>query len=269
MRTVPEMMIKGDNNPGVMVTLADTGFSLAATGGQGLTRSLAYSFNSDVSASKWNHRELALILRPIGAIPGDATIIAEQINKNRVQYRPVQIPKGDGTETAFLIPLEGFSSSVSLILDSFTITPGDYPMSVQLVAANSIAEDAPVNGTVVASVDKVTFSSSEASLSLKVTAEKERHLFDKGNTMKLDVQLTPLELPADYELIVELEEKKGENTAYDFFGVYYSSDLVPDSDGYTLTKIPSLSPGNYRLHFYIETDNGYCAVETYYYFIVQ
>ena len=253
-------------NPGVYVDLLNSNFTLKkAVDSQ---QRLIYSFNSETAnVSRWNHRELALILRPKTDIPADAIISAEQ-NGVTVDYRPVQIPKGNGTETAFLIPLNGFSGKVFLSMESGTAKAGDYYMSTQLVAAASIAENAPVNGTAVVDfVVDVVFSVSDEPLSIKAVETNDCHLFAPGSAMNLNIQIQPAALPYGYRLIAALEQKEKNDTDYSFYGVYYE----PTNTGtnYTLSAHAPAKPGNYRIRFYIETANGTNVLETAYYLIVQ
>ena len=257
-----------NTNPGVNVILIATSFGLTKSTDSGAIQTLSYSFNSKTAnVSKWDYRELALILRPQNGWPADAVINATQGNSS-VNYRSVQISKGTNqTETAFLIPLDSFSGEILLKLSSVSVKAGTYSMSAQLVAAQSIAEKAAANGTVVASVSDLTFTLTETSLSMKVTENNDCHLFAAGSPMNLNLQIQPASLPSGYKLIIALEQKKDNAIAYTFAGVYY--EATGTGSNRTLSVNAPTNPGNYRIRFYIETANGTKVLETIYYFIAQ
>ena len=166
-----------------------------------------------------------------------------------------------------MIPLDGFSGDVSLRLQSAMTKIGNYSMSAQLVMAQSIAEDAPVNGTVVASLDELQFFISDTALAMKVTEANACHLFEVGDTMNINIQLQPTSLPTGYKLIAAQEQKKDTDANYSFYGVYY--DTTKTDSGYALAVPAPTSPGNYRIRFYIESQYGTNVLETVYYFIVD
>ena len=147
------------------------------------------------------------------------------------------------------------------------IKAGDYTLSAQLMMAQSVAEDAPLNGTEVASAVEISFSMSETRLSMKVTVANDAHLFGVGSDMNLNIKILPASLPNGYKLVAAQEQKRESDLDYSFYGMYY--EPAKTGSGYTLHTSAPASPGNYRIRFYIETNNGTKVLETVYYFLVQ
>ena len=252
----------------VTTKLESTGFDLKYTKTDGLTQALDYDFQGTAAASKWDYRDLALVLIPETPLPADAKVSAS-INAQTAEYRPKGINFNGQDTTGFLISLSNFSGTVELTLISNLISKSEYKMTAHLVAAQSISQLAPVNGTILDTEEEVTFSTKLEDMAIKIKEASDKRLIHYGDTMNFTIQLRPATLPTGYEFTVNLE-RKDEGGEYTFYGVSYTGDVKGSSNTRTLDATILQQPGSYRMRVFItKKDPGALIMETFYYFIIE
>jgi hypothetical protein len=238
------------------VTAKSTLFSLSREdNGGSLEATLHYSFSGGAAASRWDHRELALVLTPTEALPPDA-ILNAQVGNYRMDLSVNRQGK-------IIIPLDGYSGSVVLRLSSemFPSQVQNYPMTAQLMGARSVAEDAPMNGDTVSSLANVTFVSTQRENGIKVTETNDKRLFVTGETISVNVAY---ELADGYKLKVFLEHKDQQSGTY--IDTTYSYRKSGDVYSFALNDC---APGSYRVAVLVERSDGLTVLEAPYYFIIH
>lgn len=256
----PELLeMTQTNKPTVEVALADTAFSLQDNGGGGLDWKLSSSFTPNAAASRWDNRDLALLLTPeTGTVlPPDAKLSA-LVGSDRIDCR---LNKAG----CFLIPLGGFRKDIVLTLqsDMFPENGARYPMTAQLIVSRSVAEMAPLNGTRVADPVSVIFANTEQNLSVKVYTGDDRRLFSSEESIAVTVDTGATDVPAGYKLKVRLEQKHQDGTYVD------TGYKAASGAGVYTFNLAGCVADSYRVLVTIERDNGYAVLQAPYYFIIQ
>ena len=239
------------------VSLFNTAHSLTADNRTGSARTLTCGFTEGVSASRWDDRDLALVLTPTSGstLPPDAVLRAS-VGNTYVDCRPT-------TDGKFIVPV-GEPGAVTLELRSAMFPSGtsSYAFDVVLYSAFSIAERAPMNGTIEGELSSLTFSVTEAAVSLKVTGTDDKRVFDPGETISVTVATG--ELPTGYKVVVQLHQKDAD-------GTYINRGQSPTigADGTYSFSLTDFAPGSYCVMAMVQRDTGLTVAEAPYYFIVQ
>ena len=242
------------------VGLVNTGFNLAYESGSGLSHTLTYSFSPGISASRWDHRELALVVDGGSNLPADAVISARVDGKWR-DCRPYATGK-------YIIPLgSNLSGTVELTLESDMIpllgtnqASIRYPVQCRLYAAASIADTAPLNGTVVVGTSvECTFTSTQKTVAVNVSETDDRHLFTSQDNIRVNVEAETNGLAIN----VQLQHK-------DQKGIYVDTGRKSETETnpYEFT-LNGCAPGSYRIVVSLEQSNRFVVAEAYYYFIIE
>ena len=239
----------------VTVGLGTAGFTLSGQDGTGLTCMLTYSFAPDLAASRWDHRELALVVTCTQPLPLDAVLSA---NVGGV-WRTVR-PVGAGK---YIIPLgDTLNGSIQLTLqsDMFPVGSMSYQMTCQLYASQSVADAAPLNGTPVGGAVDITFANTVTKIAVAVTEAAEKHLFSSSE----DITVSVGGEFDDYTLKVQLEHKDRDT------GEYVNTARRPDRNGNSYTfDLNDCVPDSYRIVAIVERDDGFALAQASYYFIIQ
>ena len=242
------------------VSLRNTAHTLTADGRTGSARTLTCGFTEDISASRWDNRDLALVLTPksgdsFATLQPDAVLRAS-VGNTYVDCRPT-------TDGKFIVPV-GEPGAVTLELRSAMFPSGtsQYAFDVELYSAASVAERAPMNGTIEGELSSLTFSVTEAAVSLKVTGTDDKRVFDPGETISVTVATG--ELPTGYKVVVQLHQKDAD-------GTYINRGQSPTigADGTYSFSLTDFAPGSYCVMAMVQRDTGLTVAEAPYYFIVQ
>ena len=245
------------------VSLLNTAHTLSADEGIGSVRTLTCGFTEAVSASRWDDRDLALVLTPksgdgFATLPPDAVLRAS-VGDTYVDCRPTIGGK-------FIVPV-GEPGTVTLELRSAMFPSGtsQYAFDVDLYSAASIAERAPLNGTKVAELPSLKFSVTEAAVSLKVTGtdDNNKRVFNPGETISVKVT-TGDTLPEGYKVVVQLHQKNTD-------GTYINRGQSPTigANGTYSFSLTGFASGSYCVVAMVQRDTGLTVAEAPYYFIVQ
>lgn len=233
-----------ETNVGSVTLVNEAAFGLTEnTDNDNLTETLNLTTTADTRvnggrATKWDNREMALVIEPNGVLPLDAKL--QVIIKNS--------DLGEFTRNAagnFIIPL-GILSDVSdihitLVSDWFPRTATYYDMTPILMVANSKADKSPLNGYAPTS-DKLTFkSAAQSQPSVKIETDKRaynpgmkvRATITMQNTEPYGVYMTHyVKVEANsWNIVAEGYIKKPEEPDYTFDNYIFTipSDLPADT----------------------------------------
>lgn len=246
------------------ITLAKTKFTLQHEKDSNLTQKLQYNFAPVVGqgetpparypASRWDNRDLAMLVT-FSDLPSDATVYAS-VNGDKRTARPYENGK-------YIIPLgNSLSGQVELTLQSnmFPMEEITYPATCQLYASQSVADVAPLNGTVLSEDVRCGFTSSGKNMAVSVTERNDKHLFSAEDNITVTVDSV---MPDNYKLKVQLEHQDQDKS-------YVNTNRKSEkSDNQYTFSLNGCVPGCYRVTAIVEREGGFVTMETYYYFIIQ
>lgn len=236
-----------------------------ATDSESLTRRLMLDVIIGAEASKYDYRDLAIVLNPSSdtVLPADASILFG-MRGEYVTYRPDK----DGM---FIIPLGDFKSAVNLVnghaasleltfeLKSNMFANGkkEYKMAAVLYLSCTNAEQAPLNSTDQFASD-LKFTSDIKSAEVDIVGAE--HLYKPGETVTVEVNAK-----ADNSLKLEVELHREFQD-----GTYANTAVQPSVSGnnYSFT-LSNLSGGNYCIVATMKNTNGYVYAESRYYLILH
>ena len=242
----------------VNVTLEDkSGFELAVSG-EGLTQSLELNYApSDGTVSKWDSRNMALILTPPDTVPADTTLLVTLSSGQKTDL-PMS---ANGT---YIIPLAAVgddSLGVELKSKLLPIQNEDvtYQFTAKWVISNSGAAKAPANGDYVVSAATVSFEkAAEVVPSVRITGEK--HLFTTSETLKVEVDYI---LPAGCTVTADLLR---ENANGGYSSTAWKQGIT--APGEIRVPLDVQQPGEFCLMLVVERGLS-TVLQVPYYFIIQ
>ena len=224
--------------------------------GTGLTHTLNYGVTSGLAASRWDNRELALVVTGRG-LPDDAQLSA-RVNGIWHTCKPT----GAGR---FIVPVGDVGSGVvelRLQSDLFPAAQTTYSVTCQLYLSRSVAEKAAMNGDMVGRAVAFDFVTEARDVSVSVSGgEADKRLFSSSESVSVWVESV---LRDGYSVNVQLHHKD-QNT-----DVYVNTARRPEvkANQYTFS-LNGCVPGSYRVVAIIERSDGWAVTEDSYYFIIQ
>ena len=241
---------------GVTVTLSDVSYAMTAPTGQ----SLNVNVGASVAASKYENRDLALVLEPVTGtvLPVDAGI-KMKVGAVEVTYRPNQNGK-------IIIPIGDFQTitqDIQFELESrmFPLEEKTYRLNATLYLSNSDAEDASLNGDVLVSNVGLSFKGQSVANGIAVKEDTDKRIYTVGEKITVSVRTKPAELQRGYAVIVQLEEEQN--------GLYINTALPYENSGSEYTfDLSGVRDGNYRIVAMLSY-NDLVVSESKYYIIVQ
>ena len=231
----------------------------------GTTAKIIYEcIKSTGTASKWDGRNGAIVLKPSAAtpLPEDAYI---KYSIGTYNFNTYMNPNG-----YFIIPLTGVESgSVNVTLVSKMLTPGaDYDMEASWLISDSIAGSAPMNGELAGRTEFTFTGQSLAVPSIKIASNVDDDDRLYSITDEVDATLTWLSVPLGNDISVTLL-RKNEQGVYSGTGWAKNIEFT-EMGGEANVKVPlgGADAGSYCLN--VTVREGLLKVtETRYYFIVQ
>ena len=243
------------------IVLTGSELKLGDVKNNGLTSEIRLTANPGGGASKYDHRDMALVLTPKSGttLPGDAYIQMNLDGANST-WRPDKNGK-------FFLQLGNFRNlnadiSLELVSNMFPANEVTYELEAVLYLAASDAEIAPVNGNP-CSTAAVKFVSNRERTGITVAVENDRRLFTTAEDIAAEVTVTPAYYETYYNVIVELHQEMEEGT--------FGDTLVRhQQQGNTYTfDLASRPTGDYCIVASLQTKDGYVLNEARYYFIIQ
>ena len=250
------------------VRLFGTSTTLTLEDGSGLSRTLKLNTAVPAAASRYDNRDLALILIDSSkALPPDAEIM--------VSYKGKNVTRGSDADGKFVFELGDYINTVD---EPITITLSsamfpieqttEYILDAQLWLSNSDAEAAPLAGTVLGEVENVRFEGSRVRTGIRVnyageTAEK--RVFKAGDSVTVLVDTYPvIDEYSNYSMSLEVHQKH-QNGVYEDTLMKYSAV----GDTYSFRLGSEITPGSYCVVAKLHDGSTYAVNEARYYFIVE
>lgn len=228
-----------------------------------LTNVIKITSGATGQASKYDHRDLALVVTPKDGtkLPADATI-RMSLNGSHTIWRP-------DSEGNFYISLGEFRSldtDITLELHSgmFPMHSIDYYLDAALYLAPTDAEIAPLNGTP-ADVVELKFKSNRERTGIKITVANDKRLLTTLDDIAAIVTVEPQYYELVYNVVVELHQEFNGNT----FGDTTIKPQVDESTNTYTFDLAGRPTGDYRIVASLQTKGGYTINEAYYYFIIH
>jgi len=242
------------------VKLKDADLSITAGADQttGLVQKVQLKTGSDGRASKYDYRDVALVLKPESMLPIDANVLVDLNESKSTWY-----PQANGT---FIIPLGDYQNlvdemTIRLNSNMFPMETTVYEMDAYLYLSMSDAEAAPLNGHAPAPVSLI-FTSNRDDTGVKIIVSGDQRVFHIGDSISATIELLPKQLdPELYTMEVKLQWEIGSNE-------FTNTGTKPDQDGNTYTFPLSANPGDYCIVAKLMTKEGYELNEAKYYFIL-
>ena len=228
--------------------------------GTGLTQEIKISAGAGGAASKYDHRDMALVLTPVTSLPADA-YIRMTMGESVADCRPDK----DGK---FIIPLGNFRAlDTSIVLDlrsnMFPMEDIDYDMTAKLYLAQTDAEIAPLSEEGLRSTVSLRFESREQRTGIKIAVGNDQRLFTTADSIAAEVEIRPIIFDLFYNVVVELHQEFDGDT----FG---DTTIKPKKSGNVYTfDLTGRPTGDYCIVASLQTKGGYTINEARYYFIVQ
>lgn len=227
-----------------------------------LTRALAVKIHVGEAASKYDHRDLALVLTPDAAtpLPIDASMQVSMQGYS-ITYRPNQ-------QNRLVIPLGdfcGMDAPVQLRLssDMFPYSEETYKMTAQLLLSATDAESAIGNPEQLTEAVSLAFYSNREHAGLKIIGQGDKRLFQKGEQIPVTISTTLADQSGSYPISVQLHQKFPD-------GTYGNTALQPQEEGNTYTfQLNSLVEGSYCIVATLSNSDAYVLDEARYYFLLQ
>lgn len=242
----------------VVVELQQTTFALQAEqGAEPMSYMVSYTVTCPQSASKWETREMALVLTPkSGTLPADAWI-QKVSGTTSTKY----IRNGNGN---FVIPLgavTGGTVTLQMYSELLPRAEAEYTFDAAWMAADSLADAAPMNGELLQTAVVRFQKSQEARCSLKITGEE---VVSDG---ALQVAMQYQDIPGACAVLLVVEQKSDDGR-YIAIGQRVTFAIEPDESVRQL-EIPltTSGSGSYRLVCTLTHDNTNVLSVPYYFLI--
>lgn len=165
---------------------------------------------SDGVASKWDNRQMALVLTPDGQtdLPPDAYIRYKRGNDIVNVYL--------NNAGLFILPLENMEATnvdVTLMSSLFTEQEVSYGFKADWISAQSIAEQSPVNGQIVDTISEVNINRSKESVpSIKIKTGKPYYTNQEKEEVKATITWDNILSAHDIEVALQVKNEKEEYT---------------------------------------------------------
>ena len=243
------------------IALDNAGLSLGSVDGAGLTQSVQITSGAGAAASKYDHRDVALVLTPKNPLPKDVYI---QMNLNGVNstWRPDRSGK-------FFISLGNYQSmntqiGLELISGMFPMEPITYKVDAQLYLSASDAETAPLNGDQCKQVE-LKFTSDRERTGIDISVANDQRLFTTADSITATVRVLPGYIETYYNVVVELHQEFDDST---FGNTTITPQYNSSQSAYTF-NLAGIPTGDYCIVASLQTKNGYVLNEARYYFIIH
>ena len=243
------------NEDTLTANLQDTGFGITLNG-----NTVQYS-GPAISASRWDHRGLALVLKPqtgegLSAVPADARILRTIAGDTKVCWQNEQ--------GHFIIPLAGLSGEVDLRLESDLFPAGadnKYAMQIELKGVQSLALTSPMNGDLLHKLSaNIEFTHRKDKEAVQISVANDQRLFGSNSSVTATVNASYVD---GHNLVVELRQK-------DQYGAYISTGFPYNQSGDNYTFVLNkAAQGSYCIVASIKEQGGYVIHEAPYYFVIQ
>ena len=260
---IPESSAE-DLHAGAIVGLASVTASMTSPNNQpdsSLHHALDLDIHIGAAASKYDNRDLALVLVPQTQLPKDATIILHENGQNDTYW-----PNLDGN---FIIPIGTYRNmdrSFELQLDSqmFPMGTTRYPMTATLYLSRSNAESAPLNGTKVSEDLFLGYASERTQTSIEVVTDSDKRVYKNDERIAVQVNTLPEQLDNRYIVTVQLHREMEDNQ-------YGNTLLTPVISGSTyIFDLRNVYSGSYCVVATLkDAATDYVITEARYYFILQ
>ncbi len=253
----------GDTGSGVLTTLNDKASFELSTSREGLTRGIGYSYTpSNGVASKWDYRNMAILLKPKPGIqiPSDAYIIFSQENRIIVSH--------SNEEGYFVMPISSWNTNgitATLTSNLFPTSSTNYGFDVEWRVAYSLANQSPVNGEVVASTNLV-FATDETKMpSIKITSDNQ--LYKTGDPMVAELSFKHITENDSVKLTLMRKTDSGTYTS-----TGWTQDITMSNDesqNYDINvNLAGQSDGSYAIQV-VAKENFDKVAEAIFYFIIN
>lgn len=249
-------------NPDVTVTMKNSSFTFEKASDNGLTNNFKCTFTKGASASKWEKRASALVLKPKDDtdLPPDARIKAEVDGGTTYLYK---------NKESFIVPLsllEVGEKEVNLTLQSalFPEKGGSYSFSAEWRISPSRAGKAPMTGDQAGSIlnDVIFTSAARMVPSLKATGQD--RILTPQNNLNLNIEMKNMD---GYTISAALQRKADDGT---YSGTGWNAQNVSNSNSSLKVPLGGQNPGSFRLMLTVkETDGVTIVMEVPYYFIIK
>lgn len=258
------------------VTLAKVSLALssAAEPTTGLTQTVTVSASNTVAASRYDHRDVALVLSPASAetamkqLPIDAAVNATVKGMHSTR-RPdkngyIIIPLGD-----FATLSNSESITLELSSDMFPVGVEQYTLSAQLYLSPTDADTSPMNGETMGDPVDLTFTSQRDETGIKICVPNDQRLFTIGSSITAQVEysseLKTENIDVGYNVNVELHWEIDNG----FANTAIAPTRAEANNAYVFDLSKAQRGGNYCIVATLAADNGYVLNEARYYFILQ
>lgn len=257
-------------NPSVTVSMETSSFALSHTPAAGsLTQSLDANFTAGGTASKWEKRSSALILKPNDAatLPLDARIKAVVDGRTTYIYN-----SGD----KFIVPMSllksgGNGQKVTLTLQSslFPTAGASYVFGAEWLISCSKADRSPMNGDQTGTPVTVTFTSGAIKPpSLKPSSDS--RVMTSSNRLELNVKWANMD---NYLITATLQQKNDEGSFADLgWSSQQFNEGVDVNESTISVPLTSCTPGSYRVMLTVKSKDPNAVtiiMRVPYYFVVK
>ena len=279
-----ELEVPDFEEESVTTKLADVFFDIVnTTTNMGTEQYLTVTVaQSNAVASKWDHRNVALVLRPMQAIPDDARIVVS----SRTAETVVSATYFLNSEGVFVIPIVGSTTDMKIVFQTDMNHADENMQSIEyhfeaiLYGAYSKAAQSPLNGEKLTQPMQITFVKVIVpETSLKITSNQS--VYELNDVLKV---LVEYDIPENYTIWLRLLRKNdipdetGEITGeYGDTGLPQSNvmtsngwrpDDTAENCGTLLLSLGGQSTGSYALVLTIRDDTGVDIKNVSYYFII-
>ena len=220
-----------------------------------LTKEISFSYaNTNASASKWENRAPSLIVTPLSILPIDARLEVKEGIYTTVYYL--------NSDNKFIIPLieNAGDVSINLVSDMFGKEELKFDFKVELVASNSISGELSSNGTVLQTIEKITFVKPlEEEVALSV--ETDKTAYNLNSNAEVTINYLHVNSNMTVTLTLMLKDDKGE----------YSStgwNKTITSTGKITVPLAGQVAGSYSLTCVIKDETGITLVSVPCYFVI-
>jgi len=231
--------------------------------GSGLSQQIRIKAGAGGAASKYDHRDMALVLTPATTLPPDA-YIRMTMGENVSECRPDKTGK-------IIVPLGNFRAlDTDILLDlcsnMFPVNDGsdtEYTMTAQLYLAQTDAEIAPLQAEAPRSTVQLKFTVNKHRTGISIAVANDQRLFTTADTIAATVTVKPAIYNLLYSVDVELHQE--------FEGNIFGDSMVSvQKSGNTYTfDLNDRPTGDYCIVAALKTRAGYTINEARYYFIIQ
>lgn len=243
------------------------GVSISASKGDqisSLVNAITVTASANGGASKYDHRDLALVLEATGEteLPIDASI-----RMNRDGVNSVWRQQNDGKIIISLGDFRNMRSDIKLELysDMFPKQNEDvvYKMKASLYVSSSDADAAPLLGDCFGSVE-LSFTNNLEETGVSVRVDDDKRLFGVNDTtIQAVITTEPVAYTDNYYVKVELHQEFPD-------GSYGNTLIRPTVDNGTYTfDLNDCVDGDYCIVAFLTTKNDYVVSESRHYFIID